>query len=144
MGIVDYFFKCREQPQREFDAGALGMLRWSDDDEAWRGMFNGVEFFVFPDESRDTQPGEALRYAESILMSFDWLKDAVESKKTTYVFEHPQFASELQNLGIESLSFSVHKKKGRYLNCQLGYGSPDRFWTLDFHDRKCSGIGFDT
>jgi hypothetical protein len=144
MAIADLFFKRREQPKQEVEAGALGVLNWSDDDEAWRGTFKGVEFFVFPDEPRDTQPGQALAYAESILMSLDWLRDAIEVEKNKYAAEHPKFASEIQSLKIESLCFSVHKSKGRYLNCQLGFGSPNRFWSLDFHDRKCSGMGFDT
>jgi hypothetical protein len=144
MSVLDWLFKSRVQPLTAIDAGVLGALNWSIDDESWRGVFNGVEFFVFRDEPSDTQPGKALSYAESILTSLDWLKDAVEKEKSKYASKHPKFAAELQSLGIESLAFSIHKKKGRHLNCQLGYGSPDRFWSLGFHDRKCSGIGFDS
>ncbi len=103
MAFFNWFSNSKDKTQNEFDAGVLGVLEWSEDDEAWHGSFNGTKFFV----------------------SF------------------PKFAGELQGLKIESLCFSIHEKQGRYLNCQLGYGASDRFWSLDFHDRKCSGIGFD-
>lgn len=144
MGIVDFLFKRREKPQQEVDAGKLGLLHWSDDDAAWKGKFNEIEFFVAPDSPLETMPGEALVYAESILMNLEWLKETIEREKINYSSNNPQFKSELQNLGIESLDFSIHKNKGRYLNCQLGYGLSDKFWSADFHDRKFTGIGFDS
>ncbi|MCE1181661.1 MAG: hypothetical protein LWW81_05050, partial [Rhodocyclales bacterium] len=103
MSIIDFLFKRREQPKQEVDAGKLGVLHWSADDAAWKGMFSEIEFFVAPDCPRETKPGEALAYAESILMNLDWLKETLDIEKRNFASDKPQFKSELQNLGIESL-----------------------------------------
>lgn len=143
MAFFNWFSNSKDKTQNEFDAGVLGVLEWSEDDEAWHGSFNGTKFFVSFNQSKDNQLKDVLNYAETVLMSIDWLNDAVEAEKKKYLNVYPKFAGELQGLKIESLCFSIHEKQGRYLNCQLGYGASDRFWSLDFHDRKCSGIGFD-
>ena len=144
MGLLDLFRKKQPPIIKELDAGTLGGLMWSVEEDAWAGSFQGVEFFVSPDDSNECPSQNLMAYAESVLSVKAWLLEAVTTEKEKYLTKHPEFRNELQDLQICALAFSNHKKKGLYLNCQLGFGAPNRFWSLDFHGRYCSAIGFDS
>jgi len=144
MGLFNLFRSSPIEPISPFDAGDLGLLVWSKDDESWQGSYQGQTFFVFPAQPFTEPSTEVLVYAESILKDLGWLRSVIEDEKNKYLDQNPKFEAELRLLKVNSLNFSIHKRKGKYMNCQLGYGTPDRFWSMDFHDRKCSGMGFDT
>ena len=144
MGFLDLFRKKLPPSEQTLDAGTLGVLNWSAAEEAWSGNFRSIEFCIFPGNSSEFPSQSLLAYAESILIDQTWLLSAITAEKEKYLLKHPEYRGELQNLPISALAFSSHPKKGLYLNCQLGFGAPDRFWSLDFHGHQCSGIGFDS
>ena len=142
MSIFDIVKPKKPKPIHQIELDKLGIVVWSEDDESWQGRVNGVEFFIGIDNSSSRPIQPLIDYTESALLS-DWLRVGVCAAKDKYAAEHPQFASELADLSIESVH--VYMRKGsRHLNCHLGYGANDRFWALDFIDSRCTGIGFDT
>jgi len=143
MGILDIFRRKHvETPVKRVDVGALGEVVWSDDDESWVGRHGDVKFYLGFDPSFPVPTQELVAYAESIFASA-WLFSTVEREKQRYAEKYPKCASEISTLGIQNL-YIFFRKGARHINCQLGYGSPDRFWSLDFQDDKFTGMGFDT
>ncbi|NZA27451.1 hypothetical protein H0E84_13760 [Luteimonas sp. SJ-92] len=142
MSIFDIWKSKKPKPIDRVELDKLGSVVWSDDDESWQGLVDGISFFIGIDDSSDRPIQPLIDYTESALLN-DWLRDAVNAAKDKYAADHPQFADELADLSIESVH--VYLRKGsRHLNCHLGYGASDRFWALDFIDYRCTGMGFDT
>jgi hypothetical protein len=134
--------KPRLAPVPTVDLQALGIATWSEDDDSWEGCFNGISYFIGFDPSSPRPLPELAAYARSVLTT-EWLEAAVATQKSRYLSAHPAHSAELKDLRIESLHFYL-RNGARHIDCQLGYGSPDRFWSLDFKDGECTGLGFDT
>jgi hypothetical protein len=140
--IFDVFKDSTAKPSGSFYAGVLGETHWSGDDESWVGSFSGIEFLIGYDPSSSEPVDAVLRYATSILCDSAWLRKTVEDEKRKYVERNPDFEGELKELAIDNVHFYI-RKGVRHMLCQLGCGDPDRFWSLDFRGRRCTGMGFD-
>ncbi len=142
MKFLEFFRKPSVLPQPEVKLEGLGTVQWSGDDEAWRGRLERYEYFLAFDRTSSVPLPELVEYAKKILLG-DWLGEAVSVARSGYAQKHPGFSDELMRLRIESVYF-YFKSGHSHIDCQLGYGDPDRFWTVEFRDGELVGIGFDS
>ena len=142
MKLLGMFRKKSVPRQLEVAAGSLGEARWSNDEDRWCGRANGVEYFLSPcGDAPDVEPA-LLSCAESMLSSgrvFELVREAIE----TYATQNLEHSEEVRSLSLQSVDFYL-RKGSFHMNCQLGYGAPDRFWAIEFRNGEFTGMGFDT
>lgn len=127
----------------EISNSILGLMLYNDDDESWVGHFNSFEFHLAYNES--TSPSDRLiEYAISVLSTPDWLQSELNKEKINIQsYYDDSLKSEIQSLDYVNIMFY---ERGDSLNilAQLSDDLGDRLWRIEFTNRKCDGIGFDT
>ena len=140
MGWRDWFKKA--PPPLPSEDPRLGTLQWSDEQDGWCGSLNGLKFVLGHD--RHSQAPEALKdYAHLMLQDREFLDRALAEAIRTAPSYYRHLADEMQALGYDELHFSM-SPRGRMLFATLEPGGVDRFWRLEFFERQCDGIGFDS
>lgn len=147
MGFLSNLFKKGEDPAKPCSDGVLGLLQWSEDDEAWLGEFRGLKFSLAYEGLK--QPSDVvITYAREILSDSSWLSSTLAEAKIKQIKKYGRNLSELHRSEVESLSFGticfyVYKSKRRII-ADLEGGKEYRAWRIEYSDRQCDGIGFDT
>jgi hypothetical protein len=146
MGFLSSLFKKGEDPDRYCSDPVLGPLSWSEEDEAWLGEFNGLKFSL--PYSRLRQPSEtAVAYAREVLSDPEWLYSTLAEEKRRRIEKYGPKIAELHGAEVRSLSFGrIHFfiRKGRRILADLEGGKDFRCWRIEYADKQCHGIGFDT
>ena len=152
--ILDLVFPSR-RPITSLDHPRLGQLSWSRDEEGWTGEVAGICFVI--DRSSGAQPDPRLiEYAESVLLADpNWLLSELEAAKTQFLQQcrdrseemAAYYSPEVDTLRYEVVVFRVRRRRVRIF-ADLGERSapsaPDRSWRIQFVERSCEGLGFDT
>jgi hypothetical protein len=140
VGFRDWFKKV--PPPLPFEDPRLGPLQWSSEHDGWYGTLNGLKFILGHDPNE--QPPEALKnYAYEILCDRAFLEQSLAEAIRTAPGYYRGLTDEMNALKYDELHFSI-SRKGRMLFATLEPGAVNRFWRLEFFERRCDGIGFDS
>lgn len=132
-------------PRRELvlEMPALGLLRYDYEQNAWVGSIEERNFGL---SSRNgQQPTSTLvDYAVGALGAPGWLDAETDIARRTAMAEYPKEAAvEISQLALGFILF--YQRKGTcHLIADLEGGRKFRSWRIEFRDRNCEGIGFDT
>jgi len=140
MGWRDWFKTTPPAPP-EHDP-RLGQLSWVAEEDGWCGSFNGFRF-ILGHEGGSHAPEGLKAYALDTLQDRDALLAALSEAIATAPDHLKPFREEMLQLRYEDLHFSIGPH-GRGIFATLGPGRDYRCWRLEFNDRKCEGIGFDS
>ena len=117
-------------------------MNFSEDDEAWSAIFNGLPVFVA--YTKQSEPEQVLiEYAISLAQNVAWLEAELEIQARRYVLEHPSYSDEVNGLVIAAIRADRHKAINTAL-IDLAGGSDYRSWRLEFSERICEGMDFDS
>jgi hypothetical protein len=142
MGFFSELFKKGEEPQHSYTDSVLGLMTWSQEDDAWFGQVRGREFSLAYERAK-TPTESLLAYAREVLGDAPWLASSLAEAKERAKRECGSFyVAELDALMLGRIHFYLHKGKRRIL-ADLEGGKDDRLWRIEFDDRICEGIGFD-
>ena len=143
MGIFGNLFRKGEEPNKTWADPILGQTEWSDDDEAWCGEFEGFRFSISYEWTGEPDPA-LVEYAREILRSREWLLDTlIREKITAKTLYGDDLSSEIDRLEYGTIHFMLQKKE-RVIVAGLGEDGDGRAWRIEFMERSCSGIGFDS
>ena len=152
MGFFSNFFDPGEDPEPTFTDPVLGEMKWFDDDEAWLGSYNGFKFGISYD--RKSRPEESiLAFARDILNDAAWLNSSLAAAKEKHKNEmsvkmRAFYTPEIDELTWEIIHFSKlqnGKDRGKhYIIGGLDPGREYRCWRIEFVERTCQGLGFDS
>ncbi len=143
MSFLSKLFDKGESPDPIFDDPVLGAMSWSKDEEAWAGAYDGFRFAVAY-ERKSTPAAELLSYTREVLGDGTWLIEALESEKQRALASAPSSAkAEIEALRFGLIHFYRHKGQLRIIADVEG-GGDSRSWRIEFHDRVCEGLGFDS
>ena len=136
-------FERPEEPVPECELAALGQVHWSEDDEAWRGCFNGISYLLSY-EGRVTPAEDLIAYAFRMLDDKEAFLAAIHAAKLAGLAEYPLFYSdEISGLSLGLVYFFRNKQQFRIL-ADLDGGLDCRAWRVEFLGDHCEGIGFDS
>jgi len=142
MGFFANLFKKGEDPDKLCSDELLGLMKWSEDDEAWFGEYNGAKFSVAYDGLQKPSV-EVVAYAREVLGDPGWLASTLAEAKSAAKRERGDFYhSEIDSLSFGEIHFYLHQGKRRII-AHLDGGKDDRSWRIEYADRHCEGIGFD-
>lgn len=143
MGFLGNLFKKGEDPVAQCADATLGQLLWSEEDEAWFGEFDSLRFSLA--YSGESQPSAAvLDYAREMLKDAAWLAASLAQAKEDAKGEFDKFYHpEVESLSFGRIHFYIHKGKRRIL-AELDGGKDYRCWRIEYDDRICEGMGFDS
>jgi hypothetical protein len=154
MGFFSNLFKAGEDPESSFTDPVLGEMKWAGDDEgdeSWIGTYNGFKFAISYD--RKARPDESdLAFAREFLSEPAWLNSALAAAKQKHKEElSPKlrafYTPEIDELAWELIRFSkLQRGKDRSKHLIIVDLAPirDRSWYVEFIDRTCHGLGFDS
>jgi len=143
MSSLAKFFSKGEDPLPSIDDPQLGHMAWSKDDEAWVGTHGGMQFGLAYEREAAPTPG-LLAYAREVLADPNWLANTLEEEKKSWAPKvPPSVKTELAALRFGLVYFSMHKDHG-YIFATVDGGGDNRSWRIEYHGRKCDGLGFDT
>ena len=143
MRLLKKFCKKGEDPIPIIEDRTLGRLEWSNDDEAWAGTFNGFRF-ALSYEGKSAPTPRLLDYAKDALGSPGWLTGTFEIEKSSWASKvPPNVRDEVASLKFGIIQFSMRKDSG-YIIADVEGGGDNRSWRIEYHDRVCGGLGFDT
>ncbi len=144
MRFLKKLFEKGEPPVPVVDDPQLGRLEWSEDDEAWVGTHRGFRF-ALAYERKATPAPPLLSYAKEVLNDPGWLERTLEEEKNRWAAKAPPSVQhELAGLRFGLIYFSIHKHRGPCIFAIVEGGEDDRSWRIEYHDRQCDGLGFDT
>ncbi len=136
-------FAAGPEPLRHLDDPVLGPLVWAEDAEAWTGHSPGFRFELAYDRLKEPSPA-VVAYAREVLGAPSWLFEQLRLAKQAAQAGHPAFyAAEIEALAYDVISFSANADRRRIF-ATLGPGRDYRLWRIEFADRTCQGIGFDS
>ncbi|OYW70406.1 MAG: hypothetical protein B7Z37_30830 [Verrucomicrobia bacterium 12-59-8] len=112
MGIFGNLFRKGEEPNKTWADPILGQTEWSDDDEAWCGEFEGFQFTISYEWTREPDPA-LVEYAREILRSREWLIDTLIREKANAKSEYgDDLSSEIDRQSMEqSVSCSRRRRE---------------------------------
>jgi hypothetical protein len=143
VGWLDFLLKPKgEDPRERYADEVLGPMSWSEDDESWAGEHNGIRFLIRY-EGRPTPTDDLMAYARETLVDPSSFLGAIDRARGTMIARYPRLADEIAGLQVEDVYFS-RIKAGRYIFATMAGGQRDRFWRVEFTEKRCEGIGFDT
>jgi hypothetical protein len=142
MGLFSELFRKGEEPKHSFTDGVLGLMTWSQDDEAWFGQYSGKKFSLAY-ESTKTPPETLTTYAREVLSDSAWLASSLGEAKEKAKQECGDFyVAEIEALRLGRVHFYLHKGR-RKIIADLDGGKDGRLWRIEYSDTTCEGIGFD-
>ena len=138
---------AKPTPPEPFTDPILGQLNWFTQDEGWQGQYNGFNFFI-GDCGTDHPDEPVLAYTREILNDPTLLNASLAQAKARHKANLSEklrqfYTPEIDELTWDVLYFSVHKGK-RTIFATLKPGRDYRSWRIEFTDRQCDGLGFDT
>ena len=136
-------FGLGEEPIPEFVDPVLGAMKWSEDDEAWIGEYNGFRFALSYERKRE--PALAIvEYARRTLANPQWLNDGLAQARAAAPRDFGQYyLDEAQSLIFGLIHFLSYKGQSRIF-AELEGGRDLRCWRIEYSEMKCEGMGFDS
>ena len=136
------------RPLARLDHPRLGQLLWSRGEEGWLGQVVGIQFVVARVEGPQPDP-RLIAYAENVLLAdAGWLSSELEAAKTRFLQECGQGMAAYYGAELDTLSYDIvrlfMRERTPALFAHLGEGKGDRLWHIEFVERTCEGLGFDT
>ncbi|HWA28523.1 MAG TPA: hypothetical protein VG734_22930 [Lacunisphaera sp.] len=142
MNFLKKLFAKGEEPLSVYDDPVLGRTEWSADDEAWIGAYQQVRFALAYDREARPTP-RLLSYARDVLGDPAWLSSTLEEEKALAAKSSPDLRSEIAGLKLGLVHFAISKGR-EYIIASVEGGNDPRCWRIEYHGRKCDGLGFDT
>ena len=143
MGFFAHLFRKAETPERNYSDPVLGPLEWSEEEEAWLGDFNAHQFSLEYDGSPRASE-QVVAYAREFLADPQWVEASLAEAKAAARDEYaPSYDPEIDALTFGRIHFYIHKRNRRVFAQLLG-GHDYRAWRIEYADRQCEGIGFDS
>jgi hypothetical protein len=143
MGLFDFITKRRAEPVREVADPTLGRLVWSSDEDGWVGRLGDTDFSIARGDGPEPSP-ELLAYVREVLADTAWLATCLAQAKRTAKAQYEAFYhAEIDTLRYESFGFYLRRHRPAII-ADLGERDRGRSWRIEFLDRVCEGIGFDT
>jgi hypothetical protein len=143
VSFLEKLFDNGEGPLTSVEDSRLGLMMWSKDDEAWIGTYNGLRFALAYDR-KAAPTARLLSYAKEMLGDPEWLASTLEEEKKKWAAKvPPSVKDEVATLRFGLIYFSMRKERG-YVIADVEGGGDNRSWRIEFIDRKCAGLGFDT
>ncbi len=144
MGILNLLFGNKVEIEDTIDDPILGKLSWDEDEESWRGNYLGYEILLAL-ESGMSAPSDELRlYAIDILNSDGFLARELDSVKQSYIADILESEDEVTRLDYVDINFYRYKSKYNRIIASLGPGENYRAWRIEFGEKSCEGLGFDS
>ena len=136
-------FKKGEEPDSIYTDEVLGAMHWSDEDESWHGECRGVKFSL--DYERLKRPTDAVvAYAREVLEAPEFLAASIAAEKEKEKTRYGDFyTAEIDELTMGEIHFYLHKGNRRMF-VGLDGGRDYRVWRIEYQDRTCEVIGFDS
>jgi hypothetical protein len=133
----------REEPQNAVTHPVLGEMLWSEDDEAWFGGYQGFRFsLAYDGQSAPNEP--LIDYALDVMNDPEWLGSSLSRAKEEAVRSSELYYSdEIRSLSLGAIHFYAFRGTPRII-AQLETGREFRCWRIEYGDRQCEGIGFDS
>ena len=117
-------------------------MNFSDDDEAWVGFLNGITLYISYTMQPEPEP-LLLEYGISLAQDGVWIEAEIERSADQYVSKNPSYKSEVRGLAVGAIR--VHRRKGvNVAVIDLTGGRDYRAWRIEFSERTCEGMGFDS
>lgn len=143
MALLKKLFAQGPDPLPVFTDPQLGRMAWSKHDEGWIGTSNGLRF-ILAYEREAAPTARLLAYARDLLADPAWLPAALEKEKAGWLRKVPSAqAAEVEELSLGIAAFSMRPDRGTMI-AEVEGGEDRRTWRIEFHDRHCLGLGFDT
>jgi hypothetical protein len=132
-------------PRRELvlEVPTLGVLRYDYEQNAWVGNLDEKNFGL-SSRTKDPPTPMLVSYAVGALKAPGWLSTETDIARRAAIDEYPkEAATEISQLTIGSILF-YQRKATCHLIADLDGGREFRSWRIEFRDRDCEGIGFDS
>ena len=143
MRFLTRLFEKGEDPLPVVEDPQLGSLKWSKADEAWIGSYNGFRFALACGRKAAPAPNLSA-YAKDVLGDRGWLAGTLEMEKSNWATKVPPgVKDEVAGLKFGLIHFSMHEDRG-YIIADIEGGGGNRSWRIEYHNRECDGLGFDT
>ena len=144
MGFLSKLFSAGEEPERFVSDQVLGQMEWSQDDGAWIGEYNGFKFGLAYEREKRVLVDPLVAYAREILNDPAWLASTLAAAKAAARKEYGKFyEAEIDGLSFGLIDFYLFRGKRRII-ASLEGGRDYRCWRIEYADRTCEGIGFDS
>ena len=144
MGFLSDLFKKGEEPLLTFTDSKLGLMKWSEEDESWIGECNGIKFSLAYERKSSVPVKELVVYATEFLGDQKSVNASLEQAKREAQNEYSKsYKGEIESLRIGVVHFYRHKDKRRIIADLMG-GENFRSWRIEYNDKNCEGIGFDS
>jgi len=132
------------EPVKAWHHDTLGDATWTDDDEAWVGRHNNIQYLLAYERDCETPPVEVVDYALVILAPDFELLARFEELKAQSMSEYPErLHPESSRLVIESIHLYRGKNSRESIACLAG-SEDSRSWRFDMLDTKLCHLAFDT
>lgn len=145
MGWLSKLFSKGEEPVANFTDPALGFMKWSEDDEAWSGECNGIKYLLSFERISSVPVKELIDYAVGFLSDPTWVLASLEQAKQEAIeeFDDGNYEEEIKSLMIDEVHFYLYKNRRRII-AGLDGGRDFRAWKIEYEEKTCEGIGFDS
>jgi hypothetical protein len=131
-------------PSEAWHHEVLGDTSWSEDDEAWVGEYNSIQFLLSYERDSPNPPDEVVAYAIAVLAPQFDLLGRFERLKADSVSGSPKnLKQEIPNLELENIQFYRGKDSCFAMACLSG-GENDRAWRFDMQGHELSNLSFDS
>jgi hypothetical protein len=131
-------------PSKAWHHEVLGDTSWSEDDEAWVGEYNRIQFLLSYERDSPNPPDEVVTYAIEVLAPQFDLIGRIEQLKSDSVSVFPKnLQQEIPKLELENIQFYRDKGSCFAMACLLG-GEDYRAWRFDIQDNELSNLSFDS
>lgn len=141
MRLKDSLFSPPE-PRPTYHHDVLGDMNFSEDDEAWAALLNGITLFIAYTAQSEPDP-VLIEYGISLVKERAWLESEIESAAHQFALRDAFYQNEVRGLKIGGIY--VDRRKGiNSALVDLTGGRDYRAWRLEFTERICMGMGFDS
>lgn len=144
MSLLNLIFGKKLEIENEIVDDKLGSLKWSNDDDSWVGIFNGLKFDLSYEKNTTSPSNELRSYAYSILSHREFLEETLSIEKNKWIDEYPDHKEDIEALQFDYVSFYRYKGKHNRIFAHLTPENDVGLWRIEYSDRKCEGMGFDS
>lgn len=136
------FLLSPPDPKPTYHHDVLGDMNFSEDDEAWVGFLDCIPLSVAYTAQSEPDP-VLIGYGLSLLQDRAWLEAEIENAGRQFALQDTFYQDEVRGLKIGKIY--VDRRKGvNSALIDLTGGRDYRAWRVEFKERVCEGMGFDS
>lgn len=142
--IKSFLFDPGATPLPHWSHERLGLVEWSDEEEAWSGTHNGMPFLLAYERDPEKPTPEVVEYAMEILgVEFELIR-RFECLRNESASGFPaRFHDEIQALSLESIHLYRGTPDCSAIACLAG-GRDGRHWRFDMLGTEMCNLSFDS